>query len=53
MGYCIGTLAAGFFLLMDLIEPWLLRDTTAYQFPTPDFPAQDGPSGSDLTSLPQ
>ena len=31
MGYCIGTLAAGFFLMMDLLEPWLIRNTTAYQ----------------------
>ena len=53
MGYCIGTLAAGFFLMMDLIEPWLLRDATACQFPASHFSAQDGPSESDRTSLPQ
>ncbi len=53
MGYCIGTLAAGFFLMMDLIEPWLLRDTTAYQLPSHDLPAQDGPGDSNLTPLPK
>jgi protein-S-isoprenylcysteine O-methyltransferase Ste14 len=29
LGYLIGALAAGFFLVMDLIEPWLVRNTTA------------------------
>lgn len=53
LGYCIGTLAAGFFLMMDLIEPWLLRNTTAYPLPAHDTAAQDGPSDSELTSLPQ
>jgi protein-S-isoprenylcysteine O-methyltransferase Ste14 len=53
MGYCIGTLAAGFFLMMDLIEPWLLRNTTAYELPSHDCPAQDGPSDSDLIPPPQ
>ncbi|MDA1052481.1 MAG: hypothetical protein O3C40_18650 [Planctomycetota bacterium] len=53
MGYCIGTLAAGFFLMMDLIEPWLVRGTTAYPLPTHDLPTQDGPSDLDLTSPPQ
>ncbi len=42
MGYCIGALAAGFFLMMDLIEPWLIRDTTAYPLPTAELTAQDG-----------
>ncbi|MEO8496037.1 MAG: isoprenylcysteine carboxylmethyltransferase family protein [Planctomycetota bacterium] len=54
MGYCIGTLAAGFFLMMDLIEPWLIRDSAApYQLPSHDLPVQDAPSDSDVTSLPQ
>jgi protein-S-isoprenylcysteine O-methyltransferase Ste14 len=53
LGYCVGTLAAGFFLMMDLIEPWLLRDTTTYPLPAPDFPVQDGSSDSNLTSLPK
>lgn len=47
LGYCIGTLAAGFFLMMDLIEPWLMRDTTAYQLPAAELPAAHGSHESD------
>jgi len=47
LGYCIGTLAAGFFLMMDLIEPWLVRDTTVYQLPLGDLPTRKGPGESD------
>ena len=47
MGYCIGALAAGFFLMMDLIEPWLIRDTTVYQVPLHDFPGRNSPTDSD------
>ncbi len=53
LGYCVGTLAAGFFLMMDLIEPWLLRDNAAYPLPSRDLPAQDAPSELELTSLPK
>jgi hypothetical protein len=47
MGYCIGALAAGFFLMMDLIEPWLIRDAAVYQLPIHEFPEPKGPSDSD------
>ena len=47
MGYCVGALAAGFFLMMDLIEPWLVRDTTAYDLPLHEFPGSKSPSDSD------
>lgn len=47
MGYCIGTLAAGFFLMMDLIEPWLIRDRAVYQLPLHDTPGRTGPPDSD------
>jgi protein-S-isoprenylcysteine O-methyltransferase Ste14 len=53
LGYCTGTLAAGFFLMMDLIEPWLLRDSTAYQVPSRDFSAPDQLGDPDLSALPQ
>ncbi|MBC8355172.1 MAG: hypothetical protein H8E66_24620 [Planctomycetes bacterium] len=47
MGYCIGTLAAGFFLMMDVIEPWLIRDRAIYQLPAQEYPLSDGSADSD------
>jgi hypothetical protein len=47
MGYCIGTLAAGFFLMMDLIEPWLIRDSAVYQLPLHELPGRKLPSDLD------
>jgi protein-S-isoprenylcysteine O-methyltransferase Ste14 len=34
VGYCIGTFAAGFFLLMDMFEPWLTGEAKPYPIST-------------------
>ncbi|MCA9121964.1 MAG: hypothetical protein H6822_26500 [Planctomycetaceae bacterium] len=47
LGYCIGALAAGFFLMIDLIEPWLIRDAAAYPLRLQDPPTPHIPVDSD------